>query len=174
MLPAVKPHVSNVLRQLYDQGLTDHVLIITRWRVDPDDCAVLNGFTNLRLTVLVTHSRIQDERIEPVDSSIAAASLPTLYENADRYRTVLYWRPIVPGLNDSGADIARAKELSRHAHATVFTGLFFPRGDRRVLRGPRSRDAVRGHRPAQDHARGRRTADSRRLRGGRFVGSTVP
>ncbi|MEU3499400.1 radical SAM protein [Streptomyces hundungensis] len=125
MLPAVKPHVFNVLRQLDKQGLTNHVLIITRWRVEPEDCAVLNSFTNLRLTVLVTHSGIKDERIEPVDSNIAAASLRTLYEHAERYRTVLYWRPIVPGLNDAPADIARAKELSQCAHATVFTGLFF-------------------------------------------------
>ncbi|MGW5731737.1 MULTISPECIES: radical SAM protein [Streptomyces] len=125
MLPVVKPHLFHVLRQLDDLGLTNHVLIITRWRVTPEDCAVLNSFTNLRLTVLVTHSNIQDPKVEPVDSTIAAASLRTLHEHAERYRTVLYWRPIVPGLNDSAADIARARELSRHAHATVFTGLFF-------------------------------------------------
>lgn len=125
MLPIVKPHVFNVLRVLDEQGLTNHVLIITRWRVTPEDCAVLNSFTHLRLTVLVTHSNIANPAIEPVDSTIAARSLRTLYENAERYRTVLYWRPIVPGLNDSTADIERARELSRHAHATVFTGLFF-------------------------------------------------
>ncbi|MEU1223874.1 radical SAM protein [Streptomyces microflavus] len=125
MLPVVKPHVFSVLRQLDEQGLTNHVLIITRWRVTPEDCAVLNSFTHLRLTVLVTHSNIADPAIEPVDSNIAAQSLRTLYEHAERYRTVLYWRPIVPGLNDSAADIERARELSRSAHATVFTGLFF-------------------------------------------------
>ncbi|MGW3521836.1 radical SAM protein [Streptomyces hydrogenans] len=125
MLPVVKPHLFNVLRQLDDRGLTNHVLIITRWRVTPEDCAVLNTFTNLRLTVLVTHSNISNPKIEPVDSAIAAQSLRTLFEHAQRYRTVLYWRPIVPGLNDSDADIARARELSQHAHATVFTGLFF-------------------------------------------------
>ncbi|MEV0774965.1 radical SAM protein [Streptomyces sp. NPDC050428] len=125
MLPVVKPHVFDVLRALDEQGLTNHVLIITRWRVTPEDCAILNSFTHLRLTVLVTHSNIADPAIEPVDSTIAARSLRTLYEHAERYRTVLYWRPIVPGLNDSAADIERARELSRHAHATVFTGLFF-------------------------------------------------
>lgn len=125
MLPAVKPHLFNVLRQLDDQGLTNHVLVITRWRVDSEDCAVLNSFTNLRLTVLVTHSGIGNPKIEPVDSNIAAATLRTLFEHADRYRTVLYWRPIVPGLNDSDAHLERARELSAHAHATVFTGLFF-------------------------------------------------
>ncbi|WP_329388670.1 radical SAM protein [Streptomyces sp. NBC_01716] len=125
MLPIVKPHVFNVLRALDERGLTNHVLIITRWRVTPEDCAVLNSFTHPRLTVLVTHSNIADPAIEPVDSTIAARSLRTLYEHAERYRTVLYWRPIVPGLNNSAADIERARELSRHAHATVFTGLFF-------------------------------------------------
>ena len=125
MLPVVKPHLVAVLRALDAQGLTNHVLIITRWRVEPEDCAVLNSFRNLRLTVLVTHSGIDNPAIEPVDSTIAARSLVTLFEHADRYRTVLYWRPIVPGLNDSDAHLERARKLSKHAHATVFTGLFF-------------------------------------------------
>ncbi|AYV32893.1 hypothetical protein EES41_39665 (plasmid) [Streptomyces sp. ADI95-16] len=125
MLPIVKPHTFAVLQDLDDRGLTNHVLVITRWRVSPEDCAVLNSFQNIRLTVLVTHSGIDNAAIEPVDSNIAAASLRTLYEHAERYRTVLYWRPIVPGLNDSQAHLERARELSAHAHATVFTGLFF-------------------------------------------------
>ncbi|GAQ58042.1 hypothetical protein [Streptomyces acidiscabies] len=125
MLPVVKPHLFSVLRSLDDQGLTNHVLVITRWRVHPEDCAVLNSFRNLRLTLLVTHSGIDHPGIEPVDSAIAADSLRTLYAHAENYRTILYWRPIVPGLNDSPAHLTRARELSRHAHATVFTGLFF-------------------------------------------------
>ena len=125
MLPVVKPHLFAVLRDLDDRGLTNHVLVITRWRVSAEDCAVLNSYTNLRLTVLVTHSGIDDPAIEPVNSTYAADSLRMLYEHADRYRTVLYWRPIVPGLNDSDEHIERARELSLHAHATVFTGLFF-------------------------------------------------
>ncbi|MFJ9381101.1 radical SAM protein [Streptomyces sp. NPDC101455] len=125
MLPQVKPHVFAVLRMLDDQGLTNHVLIITRWRVNAEDCAVLNSFQNLRLTVLVTHSGIDNPAIEPVNSTIAADSLRMLHEHAQRYKTVLYWRPIVPGLNDSDEHIERARELSLTAHATVFTGLFF-------------------------------------------------
>ncbi|MGH3929082.1 MAG: hypothetical protein ACRDTF_03805 [Pseudonocardiaceae bacterium] len=105
--------------------MTNHVLVITRWRVDPEDCAVLNSFSNIRLTVLVTHSGIDDDRIEPVDSHIAATGLRTLHTHAERYRTILYWRPIVLGLNDTDAHLQRARELSEHAHATVFTGLFF-------------------------------------------------
>ncbi|MEV8637597.1 hypothetical protein AB0395_38735 [Streptosporangium sp. NPDC051023] len=125
MLAVVKPHTFNVLRLLDERALTNHVLVITRWHVDADDCAVLNSFRHLKITVLVTHSGIDHSGIEPVDSAIAATSLRTLHEHADRYRTLLYWRPIVPGLNDSDAHIRQALELSQHAHATVFTGLFF-------------------------------------------------
>ncbi|MFR9722949.1 radical SAM protein [Streptomyces sp. MS19] len=125
MLANVKPHTFNVLAHLDRQGLTNHVLVITRWRVSPEDCAEFNNLRNVKLTVLVTHSGIDDDRIEPVDSTIAAESLRTLHAHARNYRTVLYWRPIVPNLNDSDAHLERARELSEHAHATVFTGLFF-------------------------------------------------
>lgn len=64
----MKPHTFTVLKHLDQWGLTNHVLVITRYRVDPEDCAVLNSFGNIRLTVLVTHSGIDDDRIEPVDS----------------------------------------------------------------------------------------------------------
>lgn len=125
MLPAVKPHLFRLLRLLDEQGLTNHVLVITRWRVEAEDCAALNALRNLKVTLLVTHSGIDDPRIEPVDSAIAATSLRTAFEHADRYRVVLYWRPIVPGLNDTDAHLDHALDLGRSAHATVFTGLFY-------------------------------------------------
>ncbi len=125
MLPPVKPHTFAMLAMLDDAGFRNHILVITRWRIDEADCAALNALRNLRVTVLVTFSGIDDDRIEPVDSTVAAASLQTAYAQARRYRVVLYWRPIVPGLNDTDAHLARAMELSAHAHATVFTGLFY-------------------------------------------------
>lgn len=125
MLSVVKPNTFNTLRLLDERGLTNHVLVITRWRVDAEDCDVLNSFRNIKVTVLVTYSNIEHPGIEPVDSQIAARSLRNLYADARSYRTILYWRPIVPGLNDSDEDIAAAVRLSQTAHATVFTGLFF-------------------------------------------------
>ncbi|MQY21405.1 hypothetical protein NRB20_45160 [Nocardia sp. RB20] len=125
MLPRVKQHTLNMLKLLDVRGLTNHVLVITRWRITPEDCVVLNSLENLKVTVLVTYSGIDDPRVEPVDSAIAVRSLTTAFERADRYRVVLYWRPIVPGLNDSQEHLRRALALSHHAHATVFTGLFF-------------------------------------------------
>ncbi|GAA3041144.1 radical SAM protein [Actinokineospora globicatena] len=126
MLPVVKPHTFATLRLLDERGLTNHVLVITRWRITPEDCAVLNSLRHLKVTLLVTWSGIERKEIEPVDSRIAAASLKVAFEHADRFRVVLYWRPIVPGLNDTDEHLSTALgELSRHAHATVFTGLFF-------------------------------------------------
>jgi len=125
MLPTVKPHTFEMLRLLDERGLTNHVLVISRWRIEPADCAILNSFHNIKVTVLVTYSGIDHARIEPVDSNIAAGSLHTAFEHADKYRVVLYWRPIVPGLNDTNDHIRRALGLNRWAHATVFTGLFY-------------------------------------------------
>jgi hypothetical protein len=42
-----------------------------------------------------------------------------------KYRTVLYWRPLVPGLNDSPQHLDAAYHLAQAADATVFTGLFY-------------------------------------------------
>jgi DNA repair photolyase len=125
MLPGVKPHTFATLRLLDARELTNHVLVITRWRVTPEDCAVLNSLRHLKVTVLVTWSGIADERVEPVDSSIAATSLDTVFTHAENYRVVLYWRPIVPGLNDTDDHLDQALRLSARAHATVFTGLFY-------------------------------------------------
>ncbi|OZM83213.1 radical SAM protein [Pseudonocardia sp. MH-G8] len=125
MLASVKPHTFAMLELLDNAGLRNHVLVITRWRVDADDCDRLNSFANIRLTLLVTHSGITDPRIEPVDSGIASNSLRTAYEQAERFRAVFYWRPLVPGLNDTDRHLAEAMELTRFAHATVYTGLFY-------------------------------------------------
>jgi DNA repair photolyase len=124
-LPSVKQHTFAVLQDLDRRGLRNHVLVITRFHVTEEDCACLNEIRNIRLTLLVTYSGIDDAQIEPVESKIAAASLKRAYSAAKNYRTILYWRPIVPGLNDSEEHFQTAADLSHHAHATVFTGLFY-------------------------------------------------
>jgi DNA repair photolyase len=125
MLPVVKPHTFEMLRLLDERQLTNHVLIISRYRVDPEDCAVLNSFRHLKITLLVTYSGISDQRIEPVDSTIAATTLRMAFANAERYRVVLYWRPIVPGLNDTDEHLATALQLSRHVRFPPNSGQVF-------------------------------------------------
>jgi hypothetical protein len=86
------------------------------------------------LTVLVTWSGINDDRIDPVDSLHAENSLRVLSENAQRTKSILYWRPLIAGLNDSDEHMSRALALSSLAGATVFTGLFHRAEIREYLR----------------------------------------
>ena len=76
-LPNVKPHLLNSLSLLDQHGLMNHILVITRWKVTPDDVAKLERLQNLKVTVLVTWSGIDDFRIEPVDSKfVNSLSVP--------------------------------------------------------------------------------------------------
>ncbi len=125
-LPAVRPHTFAVLEALDGRGLRNHVLVITRHQMQPDDITRLNQLGSLKVTLLFTYSDIEDKRIEPYPSSVAADSLKLMSAPVvRRYRTVLYWRPLVPGLNDSDEHLDRAYELHHYADATVFTGLFY-------------------------------------------------
>jgi DNA repair photolyase len=125
-LPLVRPHTFAVLEDLDRRGLRNHVLVITRHVMKSDDAERLNRLTNLKVTLLFTYSGIDDVRIEPYPSSVAATSLTLMSAvSPRRYRTVLYWRPLVPGLNDSDEHLDRAYALHQHADATVFTGLFY-------------------------------------------------
>ena len=125
-LPAVRPHTFTVLEDLDQRGLTNHVLVITRCPMKTKDIERLNALRQLKVTLLFTYSGIEDARVEPYPSTVAANSLVFMSAiTPRRYRTVLYWRPLVPGLNDSPEHLDRAFELHRHADATVFTGLFY-------------------------------------------------
>lgn len=125
-LPMVKPHLFKTLKLLDDQGVSNDVLLITRFKIGERDCEFINSLKHLRVTILVTYSGIEDERIEPIPNKIPIQSLKVAYKNSERYRVILYWRPIVSGLNDSDMQIDFAlNHLSECAHATVFTGLFY-------------------------------------------------
>jgi DNA repair photolyase len=125
-LPVVRPHTLAVLEDLDVRKLTNHVLVITRHHMKPEDIDRLNRLQHIKLTLLFTYSGIGNKDIEPYPSHVAAESLKLMSApRGRRYRTVLYWRPLVPGLNDSPEHLDRAYELSKHADATVFTGLFY-------------------------------------------------
>lgn len=125
-LPVVRPHTFAVLEDLDDRGFTNHVLVITRHQMKPDDIVQLSQLRNLKVTLLFTYSGIEEQAIEPYPSSVAARSLKLMsMPIRRRYRTILYWRPLVPGLNDSPDHLSQARELALRADATVFTGLFY-------------------------------------------------
>jgi DNA repair photolyase len=125
-LPKVRPHTFAVLEELDERELTNHVLVITRHRLKSYDIGRLNQLRHVKVTLLFTFSGIDNETIEPYPSHVAADSLKLMSApELRKYRTVLYWRPLVPGLNDTDEHLAAAHELSKHADATVFTGLFY-------------------------------------------------
>jgi DNA repair photolyase len=124
-LPGVKDHLFVCLERLDRLKLTNPILIITRWRVGNEDVARLEKLQHLKVTVLVTWSGIEELRLEPVDSAIAEGSLAVLAAHSNRTKSILYWRPIISGINDSDDHLRRARELSALANATVFTGLFY-------------------------------------------------
>lgn len=125
-LPNVRPHTFAVLEDLDGRELGNHVLVITRHSMKPDDIDRLNGLHHVKVTLLFTYSGIDNKDIEPYPSSVAAQSLKLMSAPAQRkYRTILYWRPLVPGLNDTAEHLDAAYKLALHADATVFTGLFY-------------------------------------------------
>ena len=124
-LPSVKEHLFSTLEELDRRAITNPVLVITRWRVEEEDVERLERLKHIKLTILVTWSAIDDDLIEPVDSVIAETSLRVLSANSVRTKKILYWRPLIAGLNDTDRHLSRARDLSFCADATVFTGLFF-------------------------------------------------
>jgi DNA repair photolyase len=125
-LPVVRPHTFAVLEDLDERGLTNHVLVITRHAMKLEDIHRLNALRHVKVTLLFTYSGIDNKDIEPYPSHVAAESLRLMSTpERRRYRTILYWRPLAPGLNDTTEHLDAAYALAKHADATVFTGLFY-------------------------------------------------
>ncbi|GGM23389.1 hypothetical protein ACFFX1_10570 [Dactylosporangium sucinum] len=134
-LPGVKPHLFQVLTALDERGYTNHILVITRFKITAEDMAVLESLQHLRVTLLLTYSGIRDERIEPIaKSDITLTSLRTAAAHKQRTAVVLYWRPIVPGWNTDPATMAHVLDAGRDADAIVFTGYYHQEANDAYLR----------------------------------------
>lgn len=134
-LPGVKPHLFAALRDLDERGLTNLVLLITRFNVTEADMVELEKLRNLRVTLLFTYSGIADARVEPITkSNITLTSLATACRASNRTKVVLYWRPIVPGWNDQPETMAAVLEVGRAADAIVFTGYYHKEENAEYLR----------------------------------------
>ncbi|WP_433300932.1 hypothetical protein ACQP2F_04645 [Actinoplanes sp. CA-030573] len=124
-LPGVKPHLFQVLQTLDQRGFTNHVLVITRFKVTAADMATLEQLHHLRVTLLFTYSGITDPRIEPIGkSNTTLTSIRTAASHKNRTGVVLYWRPIVPGWNDAPDTMAHVLDAGRDVDAIVFTGYY--------------------------------------------------
>jgi DNA repair photolyase len=124
-LPGVKPHLFHVLEALDARGFTNHVLVITRFKVTAADMAWLEHLRHLRVTLLFTYSGITDPRVEPIaKTSMTVESIRAAAAHKRRTGVVLYWRPIVPGWNDAPDTMAHVLDVGRAADALVFTGYY--------------------------------------------------
>jgi DNA repair photolyase len=124
-LPAVKPHLFQVLQTIDERGLDNLVLVITRFTVTEQDMAILEQLRHVRLTLLFTYSGITDPRIEPITkSAITTKSIATACAHKQRTGVVLYWRPIVPGWNDQPETMCHVLATGQDADAIVFTGYY--------------------------------------------------
>jgi DNA repair photolyase len=87
-LPNVRPHTFAVLEDLDERELTNHVLVITRHRMKPEDVDRLNQLRHVKVTLLFTYSGIDNKQIEPYPSQVAAESLKLMSAPPRRrYRT---------------------------------------------------------------------------------------
>jgi DNA repair photolyase len=138
MLPGVKPHTFAVLEELDRRGMTNLVLIITRFHVTAADMGRFEALRHLRVTLLLTYSGITDARVEPIaKSATTARAIRTAAAHRDRTKVILYWRPIVPGWNDDPATMDGVLDLAEEAgvDALVFTGYYHKDENARFLRG---------------------------------------
>ena len=124
-LPSVKDSLFKVLSLLAEKGLTNLVIIITRFKISKQDALKLNNYLLLKVNLFITYSGIENKTIEPISSEIAKNSLRTAYEARINFKVILYWRPIISGFNDSEKHIEDAVQLSKYSDAVAFTGLFF-------------------------------------------------
>ena len=124
-LPRVRPHLFQILQALDERGYTNHVLVITRFKVTEDDMTELESLRHLRVTLLFTYSAITDPRIEPIaKSTITVTSIRTAATHRRRTGVVLYWRPIVAGWNTAPETMAHVLDIGRDVDAIVFTGYY--------------------------------------------------
>jgi DNA repair photolyase len=124
-LPAVKPHLFQILTALDKRGLDNLVLVLTRFKVTADDMAVLESLRHVRVTLLFTYSGITDPRVEPIaKSAITTSSIAIACGAQQQTKVVLYWRPIVPGWNDQPETMGHVLRVGKDADAIVFTGYY--------------------------------------------------
>ncbi|MEU4513098.1 hypothetical protein AB0G05_26690 [Nonomuraea wenchangensis] len=136
-LPGVKPHTFAVLEELDRRGMSNLVLVITRFHVTEADMARLETLEHVRPTLLFTYSGIKDARVEPIGKSTTTVdSITTAARHRKRTKVILYWRPIVPGWNDDPATMAHVLGVADQAgvDALVFTGYYHKEENASYLR----------------------------------------
>ena len=135
-LSGVKNHTHKVLKMLDNKGFTNLILLITRANVSKEDVDLLEELQNLKVTVLVTYSGINNAKLEPISTTnITTNSIKTISENRNRIKLILYWRPIVEGWNDNSSCFDRVFDMAQYVDAIVYTGYYHRPENYEYLKG---------------------------------------
>lgn len=121
MLPKVKPTTFECMRILDESGFRNIFGLITKVGVSPEDVTFLKSLKFLRVVALITYSAMPSN-IEPYPVGPRLAALQLL--RREGIPTILYYKPLVPGWNDSANSMQRVLEVGRkYAGAIVYGGL---------------------------------------------------
>lgn len=124
-LKNVKKHTHGVLHKLDILGLKNPVLVITRAMVTQKDIEQLEELNNIKVSLFVTYSGIDDTRIEPIaKKGTTVKSIETIAKYRKKTKLILYWRPIVMGWNDDGSSFKRVLNVAQYTDAIVYTGYY--------------------------------------------------
>ncbi len=124
-LPSVRDHTHEVLKLLDEKKLTNMILIITRTKIREEDMIFLESLNHLKISLFFTYSGIKDIHIEPISrTNITRNSIELASKFKNKVKTILYWRPLVPGWNDDEATMNSVLEIGSLTDAIVFTGYY--------------------------------------------------
>ncbi len=124
--PEVVDSTFKMLSLLDDRGITNPVIIITKWFLDEDQIRFLEDtIKNIRLFISVCYSGI-DESIEPVSEVSILKSRRTFLRRLSASKVITpvhYFRPIAFGWNDRDEQLSSSLEFGREAKAVVAGGI---------------------------------------------------
>jgi len=120
----VRQNIKNtfeILSILDKKRYKNSVAIVTKSRLSEKDIKVLESYKNLTLVIFVTYSEMPSS-IEKVSNKTRIDTLKQLAQS--HIKSVLYWRPIIEGINTSPKQLSKVLEIGeKYADAFVISGL---------------------------------------------------
>lgn len=120
-LPAAREATIDCLKLLEKKQLKNIVGLITKLEISDREIAFIKTLDHLRLVILVSYAEVPKE-IEPIPVEPRIRTLQRLKDA--NVPSVLYFRPVVPGWNDSESQIIRVlRTAEAYADAIAIGGL---------------------------------------------------
>jgi len=121
LLPKVKKSTFAIIKHLDDAGYKNIFGLITKLRLKKEDLNFIAKLKHLRIVVLISYAEIP-KKIEPISINGRIDNLKALKEL--NIPTILYFRPLVKGWNDSIDKIEKVLTIgNKYANAIAIGGL---------------------------------------------------